>query len=188
MASQRSAIEDKMLKRWMFVFAGLAFCAGLAMAGEKPASLTLKDVRGGKVKLSDLRGKVVVVNFWATWCGPCDAEMPMLVKTAASYEGKNVAFIGASLDADETKKKIAGYVEKRKITYSIWVGATDDDLKYFQLGKAVPATIFVDANGVIRARILGQMQPGEIEERVDWLLNGQQGPAPAAVVKHLDEK
>jgi thiol-disulfide isomerase/thioredoxin len=155
---------------------------------EKPAILTLGDLNGSKVKLSDLRGKIVVLNFWATWCGPCDAEMPMLVKTASNYAGKNVAFIGASVDAEDTQKKIAPYIAKRQITYPIWIGATDNDMKHFQLGNMVPATIFLDPNGVVRARILGQMKPGEIEERVDWLLNGRQGTPPPAVVRHLDEK
>lgn len=178
-----------MLRRWIVVGALMLSTAVFTGAGaEKPASLTLKDMQGAKVKLSDLRGKIVVVNFWATWCGPCDAEMPMLVKTAASYEGKNVAFIGASLDEPETQKKIPDYLKKRQVTYPIWVGATDDDLKHFQLGNMVPATLFIDADGIVRARILGQMRPGEIEERLDWLLGGQKGTAPEAVVKHLDPK
>ena len=112
----------------------------------------------------------------------------MLVKSAASYEGKNVAFIGASIDEPETQKKIPDYLTKRQVAYPIWVGATDEDLKHFQLGNMVPATLFLDVDGVVRARILGQMRPGEIEERVNWLLNGQHGSAPAAVVKHLDPK
>jgi thiol-disulfide isomerase/thioredoxin len=163
--------------------------AGVAGAGsQKPASLTLKDLHGAKVKLSDLRGKVVVLNFWATWCTPCDAEMPLLVKSAAAYEGKNVVYVGVSVDAAETQGKIPAYLKQRDVTYPIWIGATDDDMKHFQLGNAVPATMFLDSDGVVRARILGQMRPGEIEERVDWLLNGQKGTAPEAVVRHLEEK
>ena len=180
------------MNRLTAVLGGVVFCAVLMAPGgaaaEKPASLTLRDAHGTKVKLADLRGKIVVLNFWATWCGPCDAEMPMLVKSADAYSGKNVAFIGASLDEPETQKKIPEYVKKRQVEYPIWVGATDEDLKHFQLGTMVPATLFLDADGVVRARILGQMRPGEIEERVDWLLKGQQGSSPEAVVKHLDPK
>jgi thiol-disulfide isomerase/thioredoxin len=179
------------LKRWLYTAAWLVLGLCLATSGyaaDKPSTLSLKDMQGGKGRLSDLRGKIVVLNFWATWCGPCDAEMPMLVKTASAYQGKNVAFIGASADAPETQGKIAGYLQKRQITYPIWIGATDDDLKRMQLGNAVPATLFIDENGMVRARILGQMRPGEIEERLDWLLGGQQGTAPPAVVKHLEEK
>jgi thiol-disulfide isomerase/thioredoxin len=101
--------------------------AGVAGAGsQKPASLTLKDLHGAKVKLSDLRGKVVVLNFWATWCTPCDAEMPLLVKSAAAYEGKNVVYVGVSVDAAETQGKIPAYLKQRDVTYPIWIGATDD--------------------------------------------------------------
>ena len=74
----------------------------IAVAGEsaeKPAALTLKDMQGKKATLRDLRGKIVVFNFWATWCGPCNAEMPRLVSAANSYDSQRVAFVGASVDA-----------------------------------------------------------------------------------------
>ena len=179
------------------ILLGLANVACLALSlgsvmlqagGDKPASLTLKDMHGSKVKLSDLRGKIVVLNFWATWCGPCNAEMPMLVKAAAAYSGKNVVFIGASVDAAETQNKVAGYTEKLQIAYPIWLGATDVDMKRLEMGEMVPGTAFIDADGVIRLRVLGQMRPGEIEERLEWLLSNRQGTAPPAIVKHLEEK
>jgi thiol-disulfide isomerase/thioredoxin len=179
-----------MLRRWcgLILLAAMCVVAGGWGGGEKPASLTLKDMQGGKVKLSDLRGKIVVLNFWATWCGPCNTEMPMLVAAAKSYADKQVLFVGAAVDEPETQNKIAGYTQKLGIEYPIWTGATDDDMKKLQLGNVVPATAFLDADGVVRARILGQMRPGEIEERVDWLLRNQEGTAPPGVVKHLDEK
>jgi thiol-disulfide isomerase/thioredoxin len=171
----------------------LCLAAGQSVAGgsagaEKPAALTLRDMQGAKAKLGDLRGKIVVLNFWATWCGPCNVEMPMLVKAANSYAGKQVIFVGASVDSAETQGKVAGFVQKLQIGYPIWVGGTDVDMKRLQLGNAVPGTAFLDADGIVRARILGQMRPGEIEERVDWLLRGQEGNAPAALVTHLDER
>lgn len=158
-----------------------------AAEAEKPASLTLKDMQGTKAKLSDLHGKIVVLNFWATWCGPCDAEMPMLVKTANSYAGENVVFVGVSEDSVETMRNVAAYVRKLQIAYPIWVGATDDDMKHLHMGIAVPCTAFLDEDGIIRARILGQMRPGEVEERVDWLLRNRQGAAPSDLVTHLDK-
>jgi thiol-disulfide isomerase/thioredoxin len=176
--------------RWIALFAAMSVAAAPLMvrAAEKPASLTLKDTHGAKVKLSDLRGKIVVLNFWATWCGPCNVEMPMLVEAAKAYAGKDVVFIGVSVDAPETQGKVPAQIQKFAIAYPIWLGATDDDMKKLQLGNVVPATAFLDADGNIRARILGQMRPGEIDERVDWLLRNQQGAAPSAVVRHLDEK
>ena len=184
-----------MRRRLMCLISVMVLClaAGQSAASgaggaEKPASLTLRDLQGAKVKLSDLRGKIVVLNFWATWCGPCNVEMPMLVNAANSYAGKQVAFVGASVDSAETQDKVAGFVQKLHIGYPIWVGATDVDMNRLQLGNAVPATAFLDADGIVRARILGQMRPGEIEERVDWLLRGQPGNGPAALVNHLSEK
>jgi len=163
----------------------------IALAGEsaeKPAALTLKVMQGKKATLRDLRGKIVVLNFWATWCGPCNTEMPMLVSAANSYDAQRVVFVGASVDVPETQNKIAEYVRKLRIDYPIWVGATDDDMKRLRLGNSVPSTAFLDADGIVRARILGQMRPGEIQERVDWLLRDRQGNAPPTVVTHLDEK
>jgi thiol-disulfide isomerase/thioredoxin len=173
------------------IFTGLMLGLALgtfARAAEKPATLSLRDLHGSKVRLSDLRGKIVVLNFWATWCGPCNAEMPMLVKAAATYSGKNVTFIGASVDAAETQSKVAGYTEKLQIAYPVWMGATDLDMKRLEMGEMVPGTAFIDVDGVIRLRVLGQMRPGEIEERLNWLLGDRQGTAPVAIVKHLEEK
>jgi thiol-disulfide isomerase/thioredoxin len=169
------------------VMAGQQVADGQSGA-EKPAALTLRDMQGKKAKLSDLRGKVVVLNFWATWCEPCKAEMPMLVKAANAYGDKSVAFVGASVDSAETLAKVGDFVKRLQIGYAIWVGATDEDMKRLQIGEEVPATLFLDTQGIVRARILGQMRPGEIEERVDWLLRNQQGDAPALLVKHLDSK
>jgi thiol-disulfide isomerase/thioredoxin len=162
--------------------------AGGMSGTEKPPVLALKDMQGRKARLSDLRGKVVVLNFWATWCGPCNAEMPMLVKAAKTYDNTRVTFIGASVDSPQTQNKVREYLQKLQITYPIWLGATDVDMQRLQMGNAVPGTAFLDGEGVVRARILGQMSPGEIEERVDWLLCDQQGNTPPAVVTHLDEK
>jgi len=184
-----------MRRRLMCMISVAVFClaAGQAVAGgsggaEKPVSLTLRDMQGTKVKLSDLRGKIVVLNFWATWCGPCNVEMPMLVNAANSYAGKQVAFVGVSVDSTDTQDKVAGFVKNLHIGYPIWVGATDVDMKRLQFTNAVPATAFIDADGIVHARIQGQMRPGEIEERVDWMLSGKQGNSPAVLVNHLNEK
>lgn len=174
---------------WFILLGSVIEAAAVGMGGtEKPATLTLKDMQGTKTKLSDLRGKIVVLNFWATWCGPCKAEIPMMVSAANSYDAQRVAFVGVSVDAPGTQNKIAAYVRELRIAYPIWVGATDAEMKQLQLGNSVPCTAFIDADGIVRARILGQMRPGEIQGRVDWLLHNRQGSAPAAVVKHLDEK
>ena len=86
-----------------------ALLAALALCADAPkADLTLQDANGQKVRLRDLRGKPVVLNFWATWCGPCNAEMPMLVEMEKQYAARGVLFIGASLDEAKTKAQDPG--------------------------------------------------------------------------------
>ncbi|HUP04203.1 MAG TPA: TlpA disulfide reductase family protein [Bryobacteraceae bacterium] len=163
----------------------LVAAAGLR-AAEPAADLTLKDSTGHKVRLRDLRGKPVLLNFWATWCGPCNDEMPSLAAIEKQYSGR-VAFIGASLDDSKTESKIAAFLTRYNVDFPIWHGATADDLDRLKLGNAVPATAFLDEQGRIIARILGQARPEEVKERLDWLTGDRRGPAPAALVKHLDK-
>lgn len=164
-----------------------ALLAALATGADAPkADLTLQDARGQKVRLRDLRGKPVVLNFWATWCGPCNAEMPMLVEMEKQYSARGVLFIGASLDEAKTKARIPAFLSEHKVTFPVWFGATADDLDKLKLGNAAPATAFLDAEGRIVARILGQARPGEVKERLDWLTGDQSGTPPLPVVKHLE--
>lgn len=167
------------------------FLLPATMAAEKAprtASLSLRDMSGKRISLHSLRGQVVVLNFWATWCGPCNVEMPMLVAAERQYRQRGVVFLGASVDDSKTQKSILAFLDRYHVTYTILTGASADDLAKLKLGIAVPATAFVDAKGVIRFRILGQMHTDELQERIDWLLHDEAGPAPAEVVTHLDEK
>jgi thiol-disulfide isomerase/thioredoxin len=148
--------------------------------------LTLKDIHGERVRLRDLRGKVVVLNFWATWCGPCKAELPLLVEAEKTYGSRGVVFVGASLDDDHSKQLVPAFVRAHNIDFAIWYGATGDDLAKLGLGEAVPATAFLDREGHIVARVMGQLRPEEIPERLDWLTGDRKGPAPQALLKHLD--
>lgn len=150
--------------------------------------LSLKDLKGKRERLRDYRGKIVVLNFWATWCVPCNTEMPMLVEAEKAYGRRGVVFIGASVDDQKTKDHVPSFLEKFHVTFPIWLGASPDDMDHLQMGPAVPATAFLDEDGTIVARVEGQLHPGELEERVDWLLSGKKGPAPQAVVVHLEKQ
>jgi thiol-disulfide isomerase/thioredoxin len=159
----------------------------LAAAKEAPkAELNLKDSQGQKVRLRDLRGKIVVLNFWATWCGPCKAELPLLVEAEQNYGARGVIFIAASLDDDQTKAQIPAFVAAHKVGFPIWIGATGDDLAKLGMGEAVPATAFLDPEGHIVARVLGQLRQEEVRERLDWLLGNRNGTTPDPLVKHLE--
>src|SRR5262245_17329579 len=156
-----------------------------ALAKDPPkAELVLKDMAGKTIRLSDQRGKIVVLNFWATWCGPCKAEIPMLVDAAKKYGPQGVVFIAASLDEPKTRSRIPDFVAAHGMTFPVWVGVGAEDLDRLAMGPAVPATAFLDAEGHIVARVWGQLREEEICERLDWLLGPRTGPAPPSLVKH----
>ena len=157
-------------------------------ASKEPAKaeLNLKDLNGQKVRLRDYRGKAGVLNFWATWCGPCKAELPMLVEAAKDYESRGVVFVAVSLDDEKTKKLVPAFVNSHQISFPVWLGATGDDLAKLGLGEAVPATAFLDQDGHISSRILGQLRQGDLKERLDWLTGDKTGTPPEALVKHLE--
>jgi len=164
-----------------FVFPAIAKSA-------RPVDLPLKDMRGQKVHLRDYRGKIVVLNFWATWCVPCREEMPMFVEMEKEYAPRGVVFLAASLDDRETRPKIPDFIAKFSIGFPVLVGASTMDLDDLKLGQALPATAFLDQEGRIVARVLGQARKDDLKERLDWLTGDRKGPAPNPVVQHLTEK
>jgi thiol-disulfide isomerase/thioredoxin len=154
----------------------------------RPVDLPLKDLKGQKVHLRDYRGKVVVLNFWATWCVPCREEMPMFVEMEKEYGPRGVVFVAASLDDRESRPKIPDFIAKFNIGFPVLTGASTMDLDDLKLGQALPATAFLDQEGRIVARVLGQAQKGDLKERLDWLTGDRSGPAPNPVVQHLTGK
>ena len=165
--------------------AALVLCSPCISADPPRAVLVLKDASGERVRLSDYRGKIVVLNFWATWCGPCRDEMPMLVEMEKEYSSRGVVFVGASLDDARTSRQIPDYLARYGVKYPVWYGATGDDVARLGLGVAVPDTAFLDQEGRIVARVMGEIRRREIKERLDWLLGDWTGPAPEALVRHL---
>ena len=140
--------------------------------------LELPDNAGQLRKLDDYRGHVVVLNFWATWCGPCAAEMPRFVETQSLYGERGVVVLAASLDAEETKANIPSFVTKYKMNFPVLVGATVDHLHLFEMGDGLPGTVFLDPEGHVFARIHGEAKKKDIFARVDWLLGDRKGKKP----------
>lgn len=152
---------------------------------DAPAELNLTDLNGKKVHLRDYRGKIIVLNFWATWCGPCQEEMPMFVQVEKEWTPKGVMFIGASLDDKKTQKNIPDFVEKFKIDFSIWTGLDGDGLYKLDMGEAVPDTAFLNEQGIVFSRVLGEIKKPELIERLAWITSDRSGPAPAPLVRNL---
>jgi len=178
-----------MLRRILiFALSVLAVAPRAVMSTPKnpaPAELNLSDLDGRKVHLKDYRGKIVVLNFWATWCGPCREEMPMFVAVEKEWAAKGIVFIGASLDGRATQKNVPGFLSTFDIDFPIWIGATGDDLARLGLGKAAPDTAFLDEQGNILLRVLGEIKRTELIERLEWVTGDRKGPAPRALLRNL---
>jgi thiol-disulfide isomerase/thioredoxin len=168
------------------LYAALFFLLTLpvtAAYAKRAPNLELKDLNGHSQKLAALRGQVVVLNFWATWCGPCQEELPRLSKLAATYSGKNVHFVAVSIDDAKDRAKIRPTLARENVSLETWIGASTDTLAGFGLGDIVPGTAILDEHGEIIARIMGEARDEDVQSAVDWLLGGRSGPAPAAVTK-----
>jgi thiol-disulfide isomerase/thioredoxin len=146
-------------------------------------NLVLRDVAGHSQKLSSLRGKIVVLSFWATWCAPCREELPRLSKLSEEFAGKNVHFVAVSIDDAKDRAKIEPYLAKQNIHLDVWVGGNADLLGRFGMGNIVPATLVLDEQGQAVTRIMGEAQDEDVRQPLDWLLNGRQGPAPEQKLK-----
>jgi thiol-disulfide isomerase/thioredoxin len=162
----------------------LGFCVAAWTRAAATPDFTLTNLDGKAHSLAEYRGKIVVLNFWATWCLPCREEMPMLSKLAPKYEDKDVAFLAASIDDTQTQPKIAQFVEKKKITLAVFTGATPETLKQFDLGEIVPATLILDRDGTPAFRIEGEASKKDISSRLDWLLSQRTAKQPKLLIKN----
>ena len=160
------------------------FLLGLGAAQAKRApNLNAKDLSGRSQKLSSLRGQIVVLSFWATWCGPCQEELPRLSQLSQQYAGKAVQFVAASIDDPKDRPKIKPFLTKNNIALQVWIGLDSGILQDFGLGEIVPSTVVIDEHGEIIGRIMGEARDEDVRSRVDWLLNGRQQPEPEALTK-----
>jgi len=153
-----------------------------AWAQDAAPVLELPDHTGQLQRLENYRGKIVVLNFWATWCAPCVAEMPIFVDVQKRFGSNGVVVLAASLDAEETKGNIPEFMRRRKMNFPVLVGATADHLQLFGMGEALPGTVFLNRQGQVVSRILGEAKKGHVFDRVEWLLGLRRGKAPAPLL------
>ncbi len=161
----------------MHFFAALVFTSGLlADTTLPPPRFALPNLQKQNQSLADFRGKIVVLNFWATWCVPCRKEMPLFVELQNEYASKGVQFVAASTDPAQDKKKVEKFAKEFKINFPIWTGATDEDQDGFELGTLLPATAVFDTNGQRMFRIIGEASREVLTARLDYLLSDHSGP------------
>jgi len=128
---------------------------------------TITGFDGSTATLSELRGQVVIVNFWASWCPPCREEAAYLEQTWRKYEGRGVIFIG--VDWVDTEKEALAYIDEFDITY---INGPDIGTRIAQAYniQGVPETFFVAKNGELRGVHIGPLQSPQLDEKIEELL------------------
>jgi cytochrome c biogenesis protein CcmG/thiol:disulfide interchange protein DsbE len=138
--------------------------AAVAAKGHDAPDFVLTDLQGQTVKLSDLRGKAVVLNFWATWCPPCKQEIPWLVELQKRYGGQGLQIVGVSMD-DGDPKDVVKFAAENSINYPVLIGEEKVAEQYGGIDY-LPTTFYIDRNGVVLDRVFGQPEREEIEQNV----------------------
>ncbi len=128
----------------------------------------LKDISGQQIRLQDYKGKVLLLNYWATWCSPCLAEIPELVKWQRKYSKSGLQIIGITYPP-QTKREIQKFARKLKINYPVIKG-TAELKSFFTASETLPWTIVIDRRGNIVAQIEGILFAEEFAEKIQPLL------------------
>lgn len=148
-----------------------AVCVAQIRQVEKVPDISLKDVNGKIVSLKKYQGKIILLNFWATWCLPCRAELPELVKWQKEYQSRGLQIIGITYPPNN-HKSIRSFIKKNKINYPILIG-TKKSKALFDSSETLPFTIVIDKEGNIKERIEGIIYSDEFDEKVKSLLKAE---------------
>lgn len=144
--------------------------ASLAGRGSKLLALSLPDTTGTPQALAQWRGKVLVANFWATWCPPCLKEIPGFAAVSRKFDAEGVQFVGISID---TVEQVARFQRDKAVPYPLLIGSADTLQLAAELGngaQALPFTLILDEKGEIRHAKLGTWSEADLEARIRPLL------------------
>ena len=175
--------KDKLLVDALEILApSLAEREAANVVGQEVA-LTLNDPFGTPQSLSSLKGRIVVLNFWATYCVPCRAEMPDLAAIQNEYAALGLQVIGASTDEVQERTKVLEFAKETKVNFPIWLGATTADMVRFGLGGALPGTIVIGRDGRVAKVISGVVNQSDLKKQIEAML-ATAGNAPETAEKH----
>jgi|GraSoiStandDraft_15_1057317.scaffolds.fasta_scaffold00745_6 thiol-disulfide isomerase/thioredoxin len=140
---------------------------------------SLESLEGKTMRLSDFRGKAVLLNFWATWCGPCKIEMPWFVELQQKYGSQGLQVVGVAMD-DASKEDIAKFAKEMGVNYPVLIGKEAVGDSYGGI-PALPETFFIGRDGKVVDKILGLRGKAEIEDAIKKALNTQPTATQARV-------
>ncbi len=166
------------MKRW---FAGLLLAAAVAgaQADEMPSSApfyaqTMAGADGRPLALETLRGKPLVVNFWARWCGPCRKEIPDLAEMHARYKAKGLVIVGVAVEDDGSREAVLEFARAYEMNYTLLIGGVQKSIELMQAvgnpKSGLPFTLVIDRSGKVVARKLGAMSKAEMEAAIRSIL------------------
>jgi len=126
----------------------------------------LPTLDGGSVRMADLRGKVVLLNFWATWCPPCRVEIPHFQEASTTYNGQ-VLIVG--VDDGESRAQVAPFAHEMGITYPVPLDSNSEVARHYRV-NSLPTTFFIDADGVIQHIQIGLVNGAMLAEQIERLI------------------
>jgi peroxiredoxin len=138
------------------------------MKGNVAPDFTLQSLDGKAVRLSDYRGKAVLLNFWATWCAPCKIEMPWFVEMQKQYGAEGLQILGVAMD-DANPKDIAAFAKEMGVNYPVLIGKESVGDAYGGV-QFLPESFYIDRNGKVVDRAFGLKGRGEIEDGIKKII------------------
>ena len=162
----------------------MLIASSVSVSGQeiRAPQFVLRDVNGRTVRLSDYKGKVVLINFWATWCPPCRAEMPDLVRLQREHAKQGLQIIGITYPP-ERKSRVRRFARSLKVNYPIILGTRQIKAR-FSSEETLPLTVVINRDGSVSHIISGILLREEFEEQIKPLLLNKEGEKRNATSDH----
>lgn len=144
--------------------------SGEAQIGQPAPTFQLEDLEGNQISLEQYRGKIVMLDFWATWCGPCRIEMPEI--QAIWEEHQDDGLVVLALDQDESAEEVQAYFDELGLTFTPLLDDESRTAKNFGLQGTLPASIFINPDGEVSVIHRGVMTRGQLDSFLDQTLSG----------------